>query len=614
MANIHQLDRHMIDKIAAGEVVERPASVVKELVENSLDAGSSSITVEIKNGGLSYIRVTDNGAGMDDTDTKLCFKPHATSKILNENDLFSIATLGFRGEALPSICEVSKVSLSTRQKNTETAIFIENHGGKIIDEKTTGKPEGTTIIVEDLFFNVPARLKFSKKAASEAALISNIILQYILAKPSVSFRLINNGKDVYKSIGDGNLLNAVYSVYGRETSDHMIEISYEYDGIKIYGLIGDSQLVRSSKNNQSLFVNGRYIKNDEIANSIKLGYQNRIMPVKFPVFIMNLTVPLDEVDVNVHPNKLEVRFQRIELIKECFYKAVRSTLDKFYTTIKQETKSFAFEEPKPISMPTVAPPIFEQPKIDYQEKINESVSNIFAADKIKSNDYPVLEEQTVMPMLEKVVQKAKEPEPEVQQIVLMPDDDVSDYRVIGQLFLTYILIEYKDNFLMIDQHAARERINTNLLVDQLEQQNVSYQSLLVPILIKLTAQEHTTILENIEFFETLGFSLSDFGDNSLKIDAIPSILGEPHLQDFFLEAVDNLGELKQGKVELKKSKLFQTACKHSIKGGEKLSPEQIKYLISETMIHKTPLHCPHGRPIVIIKTKTEIEKMFGRIV
>lgn len=612
MSVIQKLDQSLVEKIAAGEVVERPASVVKELVENALDAGATNITVEILEGGLTSMRVTDNGVGMSPEDAVLCFAQHATSKIHKEDDLFTIATLGFRGEALSSISAVSKVTLYTRQKGAEMGIMVENHGGKIISQKGSGRPEGTTIIVEDLFYNIPARLKFLKRPSSEAGQISSMMLKTILARPDVAFRFIANGKDVYRSMGDGDLYHAIFAVYGEEICTHMIPLSYRFEDIQIEGYIGDDSIARGSRSQQSLFVNGRTILSDPVANAVKQGYLNRIMPAKFPVFVLNLTIPYDSVDVNVHPNKLDVRFVRNDMILECFYKAVRQTLDDHYTK-----KPESFTAPKQIDPFHEEPSGFTQKKqsaVEMKEKIASKLNDFVQSEQVMPPKH-MTAAQSVIPALTKVVKQMEEKVPEPQpENVLLPNADIDEYRIIGQLFKTYILVEYRDNFLMIDQHAAHERINTDKYMKELENKQVASQGLLIPYVLQLTDQEYRTVQENLSIFTELGFALEDFGDRTMKITAVPFILGEPQLKHFFLDALDAIESTHSLKLELKKHKVFQSACKHSVKAGDKLSQEEIRHLIVETIDHNTPLHCPHGRPIVMIKTKAQIEKMFGRIV
>ncbi|MBQ9624669.1 MAG: DNA mismatch repair endonuclease MutL, partial [Clostridia bacterium] len=345
---IKVLSKEITQKISAGEVVERPASIVKELIENSIDAGATNITIEIENGGISYIRVTDNGCGMSSIDSIECFKAHATSKISEETDLYKIATLGFRGEAIPSISAVSRVTLYTRTSGSEFGMKVVNHGGDLIEQEKSGRPEGTTIIVEDVFYNVPARLKFLKKLSAEMAHISSIVQKYILARPDIAFRFISNKKDVFISSGDNNLKNAIQVIYGNEIYSKLIPLTYEYGDIKINGFIGDPEIARATKTMQNLFVNSRYVKSDMISNSIKQGYLNRLMFAKHPFFVVNLYLPFSDIDVNVHPNKLEVRFKEEGIIQECFFKAVKAAFENL--KLEEDTPFYETEKPKIIEV------------------------------------------------------------------------------------------------------------------------------------------------------------------------------------------------------------------------------------------------------------------------
>lgn len=621
------LNKEIIEKIAAGEVVERPSSVVKELLENSIDAGATSITVEIQNGGTTYIRVTDNGIGMSEEDAKLCFTAHATSKINSELDLFSISTLGFRGEALSSICAVGKVTLCTRTKSGEAAIKLVNHGGNMVSCEKCGKPEGSSIIVEDLFFNVPARFKFLKKPASEASYISNIIQKYILARPDISFRFISGDKDVYFSRGDGNLKNAIHTIYGDSVYQNLIYVDYSYDDVKIQGYIGEPSIARGTKSAQNLFINGRYIKSDVIASSIKQGYENRIMPVKHPMFVLSLTLPFDAIDVNVHPNKLEVRFKEEALIQECFFKAVKEAF-----VMERESEEIACTHTESIERLTNNESIDTLAKQELKKSLIDSVNLSVKADIPKLNtstfaaqssgildrqkEYVQTEvEYSNIPEKKVVVVSSdnRDPKPPSQrELQLDLSDQIGDYRIIGQLFNTYILFEYKENFLIIDQHAAHERINTDKYLNQMESSSILKQRLLIPETIQLTNEDFATVMECAQDFENLGFEIEEFGVNVIRVNSVPHIFGENDIRGFFFETLDTIK--LNPKLETRKSTIFQMACKHSIKAGQSLSDEQIKYILSKSLDMKTPLHCPHGRPIIIIKSKKEIEKWFMRIV
>lgn len=622
--SITLLSKELIEKIAAGEVVERPSSVIKELIENSIDAGAKNITIEIEKGGISYIRISDNGSGMSEEDAKMCFFAHATSKISKEPDLFSISTLGFRGEALSSISAVSKVTLFTRTIGSEYALKLVNHGGTVISTEACGKPDGTTIVVEDLFYNVPARLKFLKKPSTESSYISAIIQKYILARPDISFRYICDGKDVYHSRGDDSLKNAIYTIYGKDVYSNLIAVDYLYDYIQISGFVGEPEISRGTRSFQNLFVNGRYIRSDIIANSVKQGYANRIMPAKHPVFILSLKVPLDSVDVNVHPNKLDVRFKDEGLIQECFFKAVRSAFEE--ERIKPEVEHIKQE-----AIPSIVPQYSIKESI--KENIIKAAKEEIAFEYNPSPDTNMVSQfQSVLPRNEEYVQipvvykeqqtdtvvvkhpyiDTKEAKPTQTELQMNLSKEIGDYLIIGQLFNTYLLVEYKDSFLLIDQHAAHERLNTDMMLSELENSNILKQQLLIPAVVQLTAQDFTTVMESTEDFLSLGFELEEFGNSTIRINSVPHIFGEKNPESFFFETLDSIR--KNPKMDTRKHIIFETACKHSIKAGQPLSKSEIGELIKRSFEDDSPLNCPHGRPIVIIKTKKEIEKWFMRIV
>lgn len=639
---IHLLDKTIIQKIAAGEVVERPASVVKELIENSIDAGATNISVEIKDGGTSYIRVTDNGVGMSEEDSLLCFKQHATSKIYSEDDLFNISTLGFRGEAIPSIGAVSKMTLYTRQKDSEYAMQIKCHGGEIVLKERCGRPEGTTIIVEDIFYNVPARLKFLKKPSAEASSIGNIIQRYILARPDISFRFISSGRDVYISNGDNSLKNAIYSVYGKDFYANLIPVNYENTNIKITGFIGEPTIARATKSMQNLFINGRYVRSELISNSVKQGYLNRIMPAKHPFYALNLEIPFSDIDVNVHPNKLEVRFKEEGYIQECFFKAIKSAFDI------QENKVNILEKRdiyinKHRDNDACFNNLVENNNIEYNNKqeIRKSLidlvnNNVAVPEKPMpesnlqlSQSVGVLEDDSIMDTDEDDIEykfskktdievvnvnreEKKTEAPSQTELQLTLSDKIGDYHIIGQIFNTYIIIEHEDKMLLIDQHAAHERINTNKMLKELEASKVLAQTLLIPCILQLTAEDFYLAMESQTLFCELGFEIEEFGHNTIRINTVPHIFGENNAEEFFYSTLDAIKA--DPKMDTRKDIIFETACKHSIKAGQRLTDDEIKELINISLKDKSPLNCPHGRPIVIIKTKKELEKWFMRIV
>lgn len=650
MGIINILDTEISNKIAAGEVVERPASVIKELVENSIDAGAKRISVEIKNGGNTYIKVTDDGKGMQKDDACVAFLRHATSKIQKEEDLDAIFTLGFRGEALSSIGAVSEVDLYTKRREDLQGTHTVCTGGEIVSSEDAAIPDGTTFIVKNLFYNVPARRKFLKKDATEAAYIQDIMTRFIFAHPEISFRLISNGRAVLTSAGDSNLKSCVYAVYGKDFSSSMIDVDYETEYVKVTGLIGKGSLARPNRNYQSFFVNKRYIKSPLMMRALDEGYKNQIMIGKFATAILNIEINPALVDINVHPTKLEVKFSNESDIYSAVYGAVKEALYRIETPLpkkekKDEPKNFigdvavensqiklfekaeikeekVFEpkktevtvfskEEKPLSVfEEKKPLVVEQPKMFENLEFLETKKEKMPEAETKR----VEEKATDVPLA--VIEEKEQIKPELEAVqekeVLNAE---FDFKLIGQVFDTYIIIECGDEIKLIDQHAAHERLQYEELKKNLENSKVYSQSLLIAETLNLSAVEMSVFRDNLEFISSIGFDAEEFGQNKVIIRAVPQSYGGDDAQDLFVEILSQLAEFKKEIISEKRQRLLYTiACKSAVKANCKMSDTEQIELVKMVFSLEGINTCPHGRPIVVTYSKKDIEKEFKRIV
>ncbi len=600
MAVIQKLDNKTINQIAAGEVVERPSSIVKELVENSIDADASAITVEIENGGISLIRVTDNGIGMDRVDAEISFQRHATSKISDADDLNNIHTLGFRGEALASIASVTQIEMLTRQRGAISGCQIINHGGQLEKVSEVGCPEGTTILVHNLFFNTPARLKFLKSTRSETAAISDLMAKLILANPHISIKYISNGKKVYHSPGNENLLSAIVSVYGKDIIDQLILIEENLENnLSVFGYIGKPSLNRTTRAHQSFFVNNRFINCTLLSQCLEEALKDQTMINRFPWCVINIEIPASEIDVNVHPAKTEIRFQdpiRIRhLVTETFRNAVKSN--------------------------AIIPKVF--PDTQYKhKKPNEVYDKVLVNEEnfIKFNR-EIDKEVEVDQKSIKQVYVHKEFQ---EEIFSMPgineeknDNTIDDYEyrklnIIGSAFSTFILVETDKQLYIIDQHAAHERLIYEQLKESINKQQVISQQLLPPYVLEVTHHEYIAISDNIEIFLTVGFEIESFGGNTFLIRGIPVVLKNANVREIFNELLDQISKVNN-KFMLQQEDIIKTSCKKAVKAHDKLSQKEIRDLLRDIEDKKIPLTCPHGRPIMISMSRYELEKRFKRI-
>ena len=646
MKRINVLAPNIANKIAAGEVVERPASVVKELIENSIDAGSNAITVEIMNGGISYIRITDNGSGIDENDVETAFLRHATSKLSAADDLSHIETLGFRGEALASIAAVSKVKMRTRTQAAEYGTMICIEGGVVTAKEPSGCPCGTTIEVSELFFNVPARLKFLKSPRSEAALIGDYVMRLILSNPSVSIRFINNGKTIYQSAGDGSLENAVFCVYGTEVTANLFPVNYDDGYLKLTGYVGSESLARNSRSQQSLFVNHRYIKSATVSYSVQRAFDTRLMHGKFPFFILDMLVSSYEIDVNVHPNKLEIRFKDEQRIGNSVLRAVNAAIDylpldnasgaepilkgeapkpeKLYSLFenKHDDNNKTFELSRESAFDSGDKSTYvvysndKDTNVPFIPDNTDSVSRVVLHDRGNSSmpafNFPSVQEVSdsgSIPVFSANNDKKRSPEISKPEQILLCD---SPYTVIGAAFDTYIIVQQQDNLFLIDQHAAHERmLYEKLIKDELR---FDSQILLVPERITLDPVQYEILCENLERFTELGFSVQPLNGTMISIDAVPSMVSS-NAAGFISDAVSVIADAGSvSELDLVRSKLIQTACKKALKAGDRLEKEEIYEIIEAYKNGATPMTCPHGRPVIISITKTDLQKRFKRIV
>ncbi|KNF08922.1 DNA mismatch repair protein MutL [Gottschalkia purinilytica] len=642
---IRLLDDKTINKIAAGEVVERPASVIKELVENSIDALSSSITIEIKDGGKKYIRVTDNGTGINKDDIELAFLRHSTSKINNIDDLQNVMTLGFRGEALASISSVSQLELITKTKSDMSGSQLVINGGIIKEKNEVGCPDGTTLIVKNLFYNVPVRQKFLKSNNVESSYIGDIIYKLALSNPQISFKYIKDNKMILKTPGKGNLISTSYSLFGKEFVDSMFELKYSSKGLSIEGLICKPSFTRGNRGYQHIFVNGRYIKDEGISRVIEKVYKSLIPINRYPVFILFIKLSSNDLDVNVHPTKTEVRFSNRDYIESNVFTCVKNLL----TTNNLIPEVILESEPK-LNNKTNNNNIEEQVTIDIIDSPNKikNSSNIINESQLEKNNnwnktnnnirekrlidelavYRKGKDQNAVSIKDineniKVIDfnvketkeadsyldKGKDVEDISNKNVIFPE-----LNIIGKLFETYILCEDKKSkdFYIIDQHAAHERIMYEKIKSQLESDNVYVQELMSPEVIDLTHNEINLIKENYDVFDKLGFKIEEFGSNSIIIRSVPMVFGEPNSKQLFLDILDNLQDDITNNYELRLDKVMKMACTNAIKAGYNIHTIEINKLIEDLKLCNEAFTCPHGRPVIIKMSKYELERKFKR--
>lgn len=674
MGRINVLPKHIAELIAAGEVVERPASVVKELAENAIDAGATAVTIEIRNGGITYIRITDNGCGITHDDVPKAFLSHATSKLKNAEDLNSIFTLGFRGEALASVAAVAKIELFTKYSEENDGTLYNIEGGEQTKYETAGCPNGTTIVVRDLFYNTPARMKFLKKDVSEANAVADVVDKLALSHPEISFLFVRDGKQALITPGDGQLLSVIYSIFGRVFAEGMLETRYELDGIGVSGFVCRPSSARSTRAMQYFFLNGRFIRSRSCAASMENAYKNSIMVGKFPSCVLNITVEPRTVDVNVHPAKTEVRFSDERRVSSAVYYAVKNALAEYDTRVqidlakiaqksKPETAQLYMVEEEPQKMPSKperreepAAKAQPKPKQDFWQNMpaksfkqtvlsspeNERVTaqteqgepDLIKAYKSKKADRPkavpasapVREKGSLPPDNGKEREKAfnkpekkdgapKNPPLSAEkqpQVVITETRPPKPLRLIGEAFKTYIICEYDGKVCIIDKHAAHERVIFNQMKEN--QKESAAQTLLTPITITLSKGEYSVILENLDVFSKCGFLVEDFGNGAVIVRECPMLLDADDVEDVVLEIAANLSLSKNDVQSEKIDRIYHTAaCKAAIKAGYKNSTAELKALAERVLYNDDVRYCPHGRPVLVEMSRYELEKQFGRI-
>ncbi len=658
MSKINILDKSIYSLIAAGEVVERPRSIVKELLENSIDAGATNIVIEITNGGLESIKVSDNGCGIAKEDLQAAFLPHATSKISKAEDLEHIGTLGFRGEALSTIAAVSKVTMITKTENADCGNIIKISGGEIESIEPIGCSNGTTIYSKDIFYNIPARRKFLGKPRSEEAEITNIVARIILSHPDIAIEYVSDGKQIYKSTGAG-LFDAIYSIYGKSVINNLIEVKFDRDGIKVWGYVGKPSFAKHNRTYQTLIVNGRYVVNQTVSTAIFKSFENYLMKNLFPFFVLNMELDLSEVDVNVHPNKMDIKFANTKKVFEIMLIEISKVLlDSINLENVVMTNAESVEMNPKINLNNLQV-INDNEGISYSKNIIDNQNT--AINSVKDNTTSYIRPQEVLiendiidnnkdkntkfsfdynqkfdisPIDnfngEYVLHSPSDVEQKITeisnraQLVIADDSKIQDasqilndsnYQVIGTLFDTYIVLQFADYIYLIDQHAGHERVLFDKLCKELKDGSVISQPLLIPYTFTTNSIETSFMLNILDEINNLGFEIDEFGNNVFRVSSVPLILKNISLKNFFADILKDINapKLNLSEIDVIYDFLASTACKHAIKAYDKLDKSQIDFLLE--LLKDTPvLLCPHGRPIVLKITEKEIEKWFKRIV
>ena len=668
MGSIVLLDDLTINQIAAGEVIERPANVVKELVENSIDAGATSINVEIENGGISLIRITDNGKGIAADDVEIAFERHATSKIRSAKDLIKVSTMGFRGEALASIAAIAKVELVTKTKDAEIGTRIIVEGGDVVLKEECGAPNGTTITVRELFFNTPVRYKFLKKDFTEGGYIETALERISLINPGISFRLISNKKQILQTSGNGDMKTVVFNIFGKDVSQNIVDLNFEYEGIEVTGVAGKPEIARSNRSNQLFYVNGRFIKDKTLSAATEEAYRTLVPQGKFCFCIVNVNMNPEMVDVNVHPAKLEVRFTEEGKVFKAVYHAVRNALlgndlikdesadekpivRENAVTNETPVKKGLFEifrggksnekKEENTNLRTMDIEVTKKENDDTfiskmmtknrQENAGASEEHLDDKDTVseltvreQTNNYNVDDEEnevTTNNKIKDIVDAYNEKESsEQKQVPMFYEQDfiekveLPEYQILGVAFNTYILLQLDDDIYILDQHAAHERV----LYEKVKQNfykdgGKEVQMLLLPDVIDLPKKDMRLVHDNLKFFEQSGFDIEEFGENTIKINGVPVICYEMDTKDLFLDIIDGLDITNRtNKQDIEEKFISTVACKAAVKANMYLDEREIRGLLDELLLLENPFTCPHGRPTAIRITKTEIEKKFGR--
>lgn len=663
MVNIQVLDQITIDKIAAGEVIERPASIIKELVENAIDAGASAVTVEIKEGGISFIRITDNGCGIPKGEVPLAFLRHSTSKIRSVDDLSTVASLGFRGEALSSIAAIAQVELITKTKDEVTGTRYRIEGGAEKSIEDTGAPDGTTFLVHQIFYNTPARRKFLKTPMTEASHVSELMTRLALSHPEVSIQFINNGQEKLHTSGNGKLKDIIYHVFGRDIANNLLETNERIDGIQVQGFIGKPIISRGNRNYENYFINGRYVKSNIIAKAIEDAYKDFTMQHKYPFTALHFTMDGTDLDVNVHPTKMELRFSNQQGVYNFIYNALKQTLSEpeLITRVElPEAKEVPVKAEKiverkqeqpmtPVREERKPPVIEEEKNLDYfMKKMRERVTayhqqvtkvkptpapsvvqenvnyEALPASQVAAVKQPLPEQRTVAkePMPEQAVAPREEKSVVTEKQLdffeekLLTKKAAQEYKIIGQLFETYWLVEFHEQLYIIDQHAAHERVLYEKTLRGMKDREFTSQYLSPPIILNLSMQEEEALNTHMDIFTNIGFEIEPFGGDSYAIRAVPDNLFSIAKRELFTEMLDQLVDGIHSSLapDIVAEKVASMSCKAAVKGNSRLSAAEVETLIGELLELENPYHCPHGRPTIIAMTKRELEKKFKRIV
>lgn len=625
MPEINILPKEVYQLIAAGEVVERPSSVIKEMIENSIDAGAKSITVEIKNGGTTYMRITDDGCGIAKSEVKKVFIPHATSKIKYSEDLDKIATLGFRGEAMASIAAVAKVQLLTRTPDEEVGTRYEIAGSQEIEFCEAGCPVGTTICVADIFFNTPARMKFLKKDVTEANAVASVVEKIAVSHPEISFRFIRDGKQTLITSGNGELKDAIYSVFGREFAQSLIPVDYTSNNMRVSGFVTKPSMSRKSRGMQFFFINSRLVKTQTAMAALEQAYRNSIMVGKYPGCVLNIECDSSFVDVNVHPAKIEVRFANEKPVFDLVYYATKSAIEagdtpvemRFNKNVQKPVQDF-WAKPEPPVQTTFTHT--EKEDFDDAWSVSASVGGKDYFSKKENeivNDTPTqkfsLDISEIMKAEndEESVQEAKTDEPTEQNIDNASQTSIPDFKLIGEVFKTYILIEMESSLYIIDKHAAHERMNFEKLKSSLE---INSQVLLSPVTVRLSTDEYNTVLQNIDLYTKCGFFIEDFGNSTVIVRECPSILDGEDVAGLIEETAE---KLLDGKTDITPDKLdwilHSASCRAAVKAGDYTSRYEMEIFVKKLLSNPDIRYCPHGRPVMIKLSRYDIEKQFGRV-
>ena len=666
MQHIQVLDQVTIDKIAAGEVIERPASIVKELVENAIDAGATHVTIEIEEGGISLIRITDDGSGIMKEDIRNAFLRHSTSKIRNVEDLLHITSLGFRGEALSSIAAVTKVEVITKTKEAILGTRYVIEGGQELSLDEAGSSDGTTFIIRQLFYNVPARRKFLKTAMTEAGHVQDLLIRLALSHPEVAFRFLNNNQEKLRTSGSGKLKDVIYNIYGRDVASNLLELDYRQGGIYITGYLGKPLITRGNRNFETFFVNGRYVKSTMISRAVEDAYKDFMMQHKFPFVVLHFQVDTETVDVNVHPTKMELRFQNQQEVYKTVFEAIHRQLlepelipqvevPEPLTSPVQEKKKTPSPDLKLVRrvMPsdskeaavsiattpidsaaqTVPEPVQEEPHNEdyFIRKMRERVMSyhnrnssaevkdqkkIFRPEEQKKRIQTSVREATTYKINETPVVQKKPEQLNLFEEKLLKREVRAEYRLIGQVFDTYWLVQFQDNLYIIDQHAAHERVLYERTLKEMKNREFTSQYLSPPIILTLSMQEAELLKTHKERFERIGFEIEPFGGEEYAIRAVPANLFSIAKKELFMEMLDNLADGLSTNMtpDIIDEKVASMSCKAAVKGNNRLSAQEVDALIGELLELENPYHCPHGRPTIIAMSKKELEKKFKRIV